>query len=155
MNKIRMLRAINLLRSIPQDFDNPRFDMGAWGTANASGLLELKEADLRQGCGTAACALGWTASTEEARAEGLRLVWDQSQGGDSYAVEYLPPGGAESVTGTDAAWQYFEFEFEETGELLFLPNRYGRPRTVTAAMVANRMQTILDIGETGFLEANG
>ena len=148
MREVRVMRAIKLLQGLAPD---QRFDMLAWGQGDLNETLaELTEDDLRNGCGTAACALGWIASTEAARAEGLRLVIPKY--GDSYLVEYRQFRTKEPLTGIDAAWRYFGFEFEVTAQYLFLPTKYGlKISRITPAMVANRMQIILDIGEAAFL----
>lgn len=46
------------------------FDMGAW---TVQGWDELNSRIVYDDCGTAACAAGWTARSEEGQAEGLRL----------------------------------------------------------------------------------
>lgn len=47
-----------------------RFDMEAW---TVQGWDELNSRIVYDDCGTAACAAGWTARSEEGQAEGLRL----------------------------------------------------------------------------------
>ena len=152
MREVRVIRAIKLLQGLRV---GPRFDMVEWGQGDLKeNLAQLTEDDLHTGCGTSACALGWIASTEAARAEGLRLV--RPQPWIAYRVEYLPYKANRPLEGAMAAWHYFGFEFEETVMRLFLPISYELQRgykAITPAMVATRMQAVLDVGEAAFLKS--
>lgn len=167
MNEVRLAQAIKLLNSVPND---PRFDMGHWGSGERDGFgrltLNLAESKLREGCRTSACALGWIASTQEANEAGLHLKLSYAlqdsdpnhlyAGGNFYSAAYHKPNTSDmEYRDLDAAKHYFEFHYPQTAYLLFMQNCYQGMafslHGIKATDVAGRMTELPKFGELVFI----
>lgn len=133
--------------------DPVRLDMRAWASHRGVDALEdlshpvkkgqrLKVADLVQ-CNMAACALGWAASLDVFRKEGLMLKvadLDAEEEDDRLCAQPMYKG----MSGYDAAQKFFGLSWDQTHDV-FDFGRYLEAKPTPAA-VAARIDAILTQG---------
>jgi hypothetical protein len=143
----RIEHAINVLKKVPAT----KFELNAWAKFSEQDVETAKLQDgtvVRiNGCGMTACACGWVASSEEARADGfvLKLVLDVDD--PTSETVYETQLHYQNWQGWDAARFYFGLS-PYTVRKLFDDKHY--PSGAKAPAVIKKLEYLLQHDEVQF-----
>lgn len=100
----------------------------------------VTDEELKNGCGTTACAMGWACTIPEFQQSGLTYKVD-SIGGD---VCYTDKGKHIPIyTGTAAVKRFFVFNSHHTADLLFYPHNYQKEGDTSINEVVDRIEKFI------------